>query len=141
GDHIREFGIPPEGLKILRQLHVNGGRTAGFLTINDMQSLGSNKWYDAGDARFAPENIMIDSREASFIAIIDKKTGKIVWRLGPDYTAAAGATRGTASVVSALRPALSTAVPRSIDQTSGQHDAHLIPKGLPGEGNLLLFDN
>jgi hypothetical protein len=28
-----------------------------------------------------------------------------------------------------------------VDQTSGQHDAHLIPKGLPGAGDLLVFDN
>jgi hypothetical protein len=32
-------------------------------------------------------------------------------------------------------------VPRPVDQFSGQHDAHLIPKGLPGAGNLLVFDN
>ena len=141
GDHIREFGISPEGMKILRQMYINGGRSSGFLTINDMQSLGSNKWFDAGDARFAPENIMIDSREASFIAIIDKKTGKIVWRMGPDYPSVRGIAGGTAAVVSVLRPTLSNTVPRPIDQTSGQHDAHLIPRGLPGEGNLLVFDN
>jgi hypothetical protein len=28
-----------------------------------------------------------------------------------------------------------------VDQISGQHDAHLIPEGLPGAGNLLVFDN
>jgi hypothetical protein len=28
-----------------------------------------------------------------------------------------------------------------IGQIIGQHHAHLIPKGLPGEGNLLVFDN
>ena len=40
-----------------------------------------------------------------------------------------------------LRPRFDTHVPRPLDQTSGQHDAHIIPKGLPGEGNLLVFDN
>jgi hypothetical protein len=29
----------------------------------------------------------------------------------------------------------------AIGQIIGQHHAHLIPKGLPGEGNLLVFDN
>lgn len=28
-----------------------------------------------------------------------------------------------------------------MDQTSGQHDAHMIPTGLPGAGNVLVFDN
>lgn len=28
-----------------------------------------------------------------------------------------------------------------MDQISGQHDAHIIPSGLPGAGNLLVFDN
>jgi hypothetical protein len=28
-----------------------------------------------------------------------------------------------------------------VDQTSGQHDAHIIPEGLPGAGNMLVFDN
>ena len=32
-------------------------------------------------------------------------------------------------------------MPRPAGQFSGQHDAHLIPVGLPGAGNLLLFDN
>jgi hypothetical protein len=31
--------------------------------------------------------------------------------------------------------------PRLFDQTSGQHDEHIIPEGLPGAGDLLVFDN
>ena len=30
---------------------------------------------------------------------------------------------------------------RAIGQIIGQHHAHFIPKGLPGAGNLLVFDN
>jgi outer membrane protein assembly factor BamB len=30
---------------------------------------------------------------------------------------------------------------RALRQVIGQHHAHLIPKGLPGAGNLLVFDN
>ena len=30
---------------------------------------------------------------------------------------------------------------RAIRQIIGQHHAHIIPKGLPGAGNLLVFDN
>src|SRR4030042_6634726 len=31
--------------------------------------------------------------------------------------------------------------PRPVDSICGQHDAHMIPQGLPGEGNVLVFDN
>jgi hypothetical protein len=132
GDHLGEFGLSPEGLRLLRASLAAGARGHGFVTINDLQPIGPNKWFDGGDKRFAPENIVIDSRELSFIAIVDKKSGKIVWRLGPDYPTSNGPL---------LRPNLGLQVPRPVDQTSGQHDAHIIPKGLPGAGNLLVFDN
>ncbi|WRL12926.1 ArsR family transcriptional regulator, partial [Pseudomonas aeruginosa] len=38
----------------------------------------------AGDRRFAPDNLLLDSRNANFIAIVDKASGKVVWRLGPN---------------------------------------------------------
>lgn len=132
-DHINEFGITPEGLKQIRHYLANGDHGHGFLTINDMQPIGPNKWFDAGDKRFDPENIVIDSRNASFIAIIDKKSGKIVWRIGPDYDADVHDKPFSA--------ALGWNVPRPVDHTVGQHDAHIIPKGFPGEGNILVFDN
>ena len=89
--------------------------------INSMSVLGPNKWYDAGDERFNPENIIWDAREANIMAIISKKTGKIVWKIGPDFTESKEL--------------------RIIGQIIGQHHCHMIPKGLPGEGNILLFDN
>ena len=131
-DHIGEFGFSAEGLTALKAALKDGNNSHGFLTINDMQPIGPNKWFDSGDKRFDPGNIVIDSREASFIAFIDRKTDRIVWRLGPDH-----ATDHTP----VLRPTFSSAVPRDFDQTSGQHDAHIIPEGLPGEGDLLVFDN
>ena len=133
GDHINEFGLSDEGLDLWRALiDHSGGLPAGFITINDMAPIGPNKWFDSGDTRFHPDNIVIDSREGSFIAIIEKSTGSIVWRVGPDYPTMSSPE---------LRPRFDTHVPRPLDQTSGQHDAHIIPKGLPGEGNLLVFDN
>ncbi len=69
GDHIDEFGISPEGLEQLRALLAEtGGLSAGFITINNMAPIGPNKWFDGGDERFHPDNIMIDSREASFLS-------------------------------------------------------------------------
>ena len=92
-----------------------------WMHINSMSVLGPNKWYDAGDDRFHPDNIIWDARESNIMAIISKATGKIVWKIGPDFT--------------------KTKELRAIGQIIGQHHCHLIPRGLPGEGNILLFDN
>jgi hypothetical protein len=89
--------------------------------MNSLSFLGPNTWFDQGDARFHPENVIWSGRQTNIIAITDKKTGKIVWRLGPDYS-------GT--------PAL-----EKLGWIIGQHHAHMIPRGLPGEGNILVFDN
>jgi hypothetical protein len=124
-EHLLEFGFSPEGLDLIRKgSAAGGGAINGFMTLNNMHVLGPNRWFIAGDARFDPDNIMIDARNGNFTTIIEKKTGKIVWRLGPEYPQI-GQRR----------------VPRPVDQISGQHDAHLIAEGLPGAGNLLLFDN
>ncbi|ACL19866.1 conserved hypothetical protein [Desulfitobacterium hafniense DCB-2] len=99
----------------------NGGGMGDWLHINSMSYLGPNQWYDAGDERFHPENIIWDGREANISAIIDKKSGVIVWQMGPDFSA--------------------TKELRRIGQIIGQHHVHMIPKGLPGAGNILIFDN
>ena len=132
GQHIKDLGLSDKGLKMLREGFTSAGSQAGIVMINNMQTLGPNRWYDAGDKRFHPDNLMIDLREANVIAIIDKHTGEFVWRMGPYYPGHLD------SPVS--RPYLYK-VPRPVDQIVGQHDAHLIPKGLPGAGNLLVFDN
>ena len=93
-----------------------------WIHINSVSLLGKNKWYDAGDERFNPENIIISSRHGSFIAIIDRETGDIIWRIGPDYSK-------------------DTLEGQKLGKLIGLHNAHLIPDGLPGAGNILLFDN
>jgi hypothetical protein len=95
-------------------------RAFDWVHINSATYLGPNKWHDAGDTRFAPDNVIISSRQASFIAII-ARDGKIVWRMGPDF-------RETPEL-------------RRIGQFVGPHHPHVIPKGLPGAGNVLVFDN
>ena len=126
-EHLNEFNFSEASLKILRESLTRNDKTVPFdyLHFNNMAVVGPNKWFDAGDARFNPDNIVVDSREANFIAIIDKQSGKIVWQIGPDYEPSSGASK----------------LPRKVDQISGQHDAHMIAKGLPGEGNILVFDN
>ena len=121
--HLKEFGFTAHELALIRATH-----TLEPFHMNAMQALGPNRWYAAGDKRFAPDNIIISSRNANFVAIIDRKTGHIVWEIGPHYVA--------------VGPGQS--VDRSgftNDQMSGQHDAHMIPQGLPGAGDILIFDD
>jgi len=95
--------------------------TGDLLHINTATYLGENKWYDLGHEEFNPNNILICSRHTNILAIIDRETGKIVWRVGPDYS--------------------KKLFDNKLDQIMGPHQAHIIPKGLPGEGNILVFDN
>jgi hypothetical protein len=89
--------------------------------INSASYLGPNKWFDGGDKRFHPDNIIIDGRNTNTLDIISHETGEIVWRLGPDFN--------------------ETAATKELGWIIGQHHFHLIPKGLPGEGDLLVYDN
>ncbi|MEG6523705.1 aryl-sulfate sulfotransferase [Desulfotomaculum sp. 1211_IL3151] len=120
-DHFDELGFSEAAKNILcRDPNLRHGK-GDWMHINSMSALGSNKWYDAGDERFHPDNIIWDARESNIIAIIDKRTGKIAWKIGPDYD--------TSEEL------------KKLGWIIGQHHAHMIPRGLPGEGNILVFDN
>ena len=129
-EHLDELGITGERVELLFSKTLGRPRAYIFV-INDLQPLGPNKWFDSGDERFHPDNIMLDSREANFIALIEKATGKVVWRLGPDFPAAYDFSKRD----------FNGPCPKPIDTISGQHDAHMIAPGLPGNGNVLVFDN
>jgi hypothetical protein len=121
-DHIDEFGFAPDARDVIRKaIGFNQARGSyDWLHINAAAYVGPNKWFEAGDTRFAPDNVIISSREASIIAIVGRD-GHIVWKMGPDYRQS-----------DALR---------KLGQIIGQHNPHIIPVGLPGAGNLLVFDN
>ena len=121
-DHIDEFGFSEEARTVIKSAPgVNAARGSfDWLHINSADYVGPNRWFDDGDRRFAPDHVIISSRQASFLAIV-ARDGKVVWRLGPDFSESKEL--------------------RAIRQIIGQHHAHLIPKGLPGAGNLLVFDN
>lgn len=121
-DHLDEFGFSGEARNtIYRYPNWNEERgSADWLHINAASYVGPNRWYDEGDERFHPDNILWGSRAANIIAIVDR-TGAIVWKMGPDYRDV---------------PALA-----ELGQIVGQHHPHIIPEGLPGAGNLLVFDN
>ena len=117
-EHIDELGFNVAERNAIRR---NAGRDGfDWFHINSATWLGPNKWYDAGDTRFHPDNVVISSRQTSVIAIIDRG-GNVVWQMGPDFA-----------------DSLAT---NEIGQIVGQHHAHIIPKGLPGAGNLMIFDN
>ncbi len=123
-EHFEEMGFSEEAKNTLYRnpSMMRSGTGAGdWMHMNSMSTLGPNKWFDSGDERFHPDNIIWDGRQTNITAIVDKKTGKIVWQLGPDYSAT---------------PAL-----KELGWIIGQHHAHMIPRGLPGEGNILVFDN
>lgn len=77
--------------------------------INSLYELPENRWFDAGDDRFRPGNILVSARNLDAAFIIDRATGEIVWK---------------------LREAL-----------DHQHEAQMIPRGVLGEGLIVIFNN
>jgi hypothetical protein len=123
-EHFYEFEWTEEARNILFRdpsYRPSGGGMGDWMHVNSMSILGPNRFYDAGDTRFHPDNIIWDGRETNIIAITDKQSGKIAWSVGPQYDAS---------------PEL-----KELGWIIGQHHAHMIPRGLPGEGHILVFDN
>ena len=123
-EHFDEFDFSEEAKNILFRdpnFRAAGGGMGDWMHVNSMSVLGPNRFYDSGDERFHPDNIIWDARETNITAITDKQSGRIVWSIGPDYSKS---------------PEL-----RELGWIIGQHHAHMIPRGLPGEGNILVFDN
>ena len=122
GDHVDEMGFAPDAREVIKRASAFNKARGSFdwLHVNSATYVGPNQWYDKGDMRFAPNHVIISSREASIIAIV-ARDGSIAWQMGPDFSASREL--------------------RAIRQIIGQHHPHLIPKGLPGAGNLLVFDN
>ena len=123
-DHFEEMGFSQRAKKALASAKGVAGFMHGmadWMHINCAAILGPNRWFDGGDERFHPDNIIWSGRNTNIMGITDRRTGEIVWQLGPDFAAT---------------PAI-----RKLGQIIGQHHVHMIPKGLPGEGNILIFDN
>lgn len=86
-------------------------------------------WTHMNDIDYDPktDQILIDSREFGELYIIAHKTGDILYRWGNPSTYGAGAP-----------PAFTTPGDQIL---FGPHDAHWIKNGLPGAGNILIFNN
>jgi len=123
-EHFHEMGFSEEARNTLYRLpnmRAASGGIADWLHINAMSYLGPNQWFDQGDGRFHPQNIIWSSRQANIVAITDKVSGRLVWKIGPDYS--------------------QSEEMKKLGWIIGQHHAHIIPRGRPGEGNVLVFDN
>ena len=84
-----------------------------WLHVNSMAPLPENKWYDAGDERFKPGNILLNARNINTMYIIDKNSKQVVWEGTHNYSGG----------------------------MSHSHEPEMIEKGMPGAGNIILFDN
>jgi uncharacterized protein YuzE len=120
GEHIDAFGFSEGAREAIASAPGFGRGEFDWIHINSAHYLGPNRYFDAGDQRFAPNNVIISSRQASLVSIVDRD-GSIVWQLGPDFSA--------------------TEEEQGIGQIIGQHHAHMIPEGLPGAGHIMIFDN
>ncbi len=83
--------------------------------------------FNTVDYNSETDQILVDSREFGELYIIDHKTGEIVYRWGNPYAYGAGDP-----------PAFTTPGNQIL---YGPHDAHWIKEGLPGAGNILIYNN
>ncbi len=74
-------------------------------------------------------NIIYDARHTDTVYMIDKKTGKILWRFG------------NIAYLDKESGRIEYKDPGSSDTLGGQHNVQIIRPGLPGAGNILLYDN
>lgn len=114
---------------------IKGTQGGDWTHINSMSYVGPNKWYDQDPVKyhmFHPENIISDGRQTNTIEIIDRKTKKRVYQIGPYYSPDTMWTFDGKKYPNAYK---------RLDWIVGLHHAHIIPKGLPGEGNILVYDN
>jgi hypothetical protein len=114
-DLYNQFGFTDEQKKLI--FDQTGVFGPDWAHCNSLSVVPKNKWYDRGDQRFKPGNIYTSFRDLNIVCIIERDTKKIVWKLGPNYPDG------------------------KMNQIIGQHDGYMIPKGFPGEGNILIFDN
>ncbi len=91
----------------------NNNTITDWTHTNTIQELPENRWHDAGDLRFKPGNILQSLRQLDTISIVDRESGEVVWSYTGDYNGG----------------------------LSGPHEPHMIEKGLPGAGHILVFDN
>lgn len=140
-DHFDEMHFSEAAKKTMRKYptysmtRTPGKKGGDWTHTNSASYLGPNHWYTEdpiGNAAFHPDNIIISNRQTNIVCIIDKKTKKIVWQVGPTFYPEDEWTFNGKTHKRALY---------RLGQFIGQHHAHMIPEGLPGAGNIMVYDN
>ena len=140
-NHFNEMGYTEQDKNTMYKFpNFSATRTKGvfggdWIHINSASYVGPNKWYDEDPIKYAafnPENIIMDGRQTNTLSIVDRKTKKRVWQVGPYYSPDRIWTFGGKQYKRAYK---------KLKQIVGLHHAHMVPKGLPGEGNILIYDN
>jgi len=52
--------------------------------VNSVFELGPNRWFDEGDERFRPGNILVSARDLNTVFVVDKQSGEVVWQYSQD---------------------------------------------------------
>ncbi len=47
--------------------------------VNSVQELPANQWFDGGDSRFRPGNLLISARNLNLVFVVDRETEEVVW--------------------------------------------------------------
>ncbi len=113
-DHIDQFGFDKSARAAMSdpETFPYNSKIGDLFHTNSIQSLPENKFFDQGNVKFRPGNILVSQRNTNTIFIIDRETGDIVWKMTGENSF-----------------------------TIAQHDANMIEKGLIGAGNILVYDN
>ncbi|MDC0358901.1 aryl-sulfate sulfotransferase, partial [Oligoflexia bacterium] len=112
-EHLDLNDCGRRGCGFLRGTAPDSVRSTDWTHTNTAFVIPDNRWFDAGDTRFRPGNVIVFPRSWWTTLVIDRDTKEVVWRYGGDYKGGLG----------------------------GGHETHIIEKGLPGAGNMLIFDN
>ncbi len=86
--------------------------------LNTLQIIPENRWFDEGDQRFRPGNILTVPRNFWASYLLERSSGEVIWRY-----------RGKVEDG------------KVVDGVVRSHETQMIEKGLPGAGNILLLDN
>jgi len=89
GNHLDELGFTADGFEYLRRsVARQPDNVWGYLEINSAKTLGPSHWHrDDPNTVFHPDNILISSRKANIVALVERTSGRIVWGLRfPDST-------------------------------------------------------
>ncbi len=84
-DHFDEFGFSDETRRIIHE--TGGGQhwprdKGGWLHQNTVFALPENPHFADGDDRFKPGNLLTSSRCCNMLFIIERPSGRIVWKWG-----------------------------------------------------------